>query len=374
MKTVIITGVTGQDGSHTADYLLANTDYDIIGIVRRLSVPNHGNIRHINNARFSIVEADICDSQSISNLIQKYKPDYFINFAANSFVGSSWEMPLNHMTTNCLAVMFQLEAIRKFCPTCRYYNAGSSEEFGDVMYMPQDERHPLRPRSPYGASKAAARHIVKVWRDSYCLYAIQGWLFNHEGTRRGTEFVTRKITSNVARIKNEINLSLGSGDQPLKLKPLELGNLLSKRDWSDAEDFVDGVWKMLNQEVYRQDLQPELYQGASYSKDLISPLKEYVLSSNETHTVKEFVQVAFAAAGIEGVWLGDPGTINEVFIHKQLKCPLVVVNPTFFRPAEVEILLGDSTEARRHIRWIPKTSFSELVKKMVGNDLINPAP
>ena len=373
MKTVIITGVTGQDGSHMADYLLSNTDYNIIGIVRRLSVPNHGNIRHINNTRFSIVEADICDSQSASNLIQKYKPDYFINFAANSFVGSSWEMPLNHMTTNCLAVMFQLEAIRKSCPTCRYYNAGSSEEFGDVMYMPQDERHPLRPRSPYGASKAAARHIVKVWRDSYCLYAIQGWLFNHEGTRRGTEFVTRKITSNVARIKNEINLSLGSGDQPLKLKPLELGNLLSKRDWSDAEDFVDGIWKMLNQEVYRQDLQPELYQEASYSKDLISPLKEYVLSSNETHTVKEFVELAFAAAGIEGVWLGDPGTINEVFIHKQLKCPLVVVNPTFFRPAEVEILLGDSTEARRHIRWIPKTSFSELVIKMVGNDLRNSA-
>ena len=352
MKTVIITGVTGQDGSHMADYLLTNTDYNIIGIVRRLSVPNHGNIRHINNSRFSIVEADICDSQSTSNLIQKYKPDYFINFAANSFVGSSWEMPLNHMTTNCLAVMFQLEAIRKFCPTCRYYNAGSSEEFGDVMYMPQDERHPLRPRSPYGASKAAARHIVKVWRDSYRLYAIQGWLFNHEGTRRGTEFVTRKITCNVARIKNEINLSLGSGDQPLKLKPLELGNLLSKRDWSDAEDFVVGVWLMLNQDIP----------------------KEYVLSSNETHTVKEFVELAFAAAGIEGVWLGDPGTINEVFIHKQLKCPLVVVNPTFFRPAEVEILLGDSTEARRHIRWIPKTSFSELVKKMVGNDLRNPAP
>lgn len=351
MKTVIVTGVTGQDGSHMADYLLANTDYNIIGIVRRLSVPNHGNIRHINNTRFSIVEADICDSQSASNLIQKYKPDYFINFAANSFVGSSWEMPLNHMTTNCLAVMFQLEAIRKFCPTCRYYNAGSSEEFGDVMYMPQDERHPLRPRSPYGASKAAARHVVKVWRDSYCLYAIQGWLFNHEGTRRGTEFVTRKITRNVARIKNEINLSLGPGDQLLKLKPLELGNLLSKRDWSDAEDFVVGVWLMLNQDIP----------------------KEYVLSSNETHTVKEFVELAFAAAGIEGLWLGDAGTINEVYVHKELKCPLVVVNPTFFRPAEVEILLGDSTEARRNIRWIPKTSFSELVKKMIDNDLRNNA-
>ena len=349
MKTVIITGVTGQDGSHMADYLLANTDYNIIGIVRRLSVPNHGNIRHINNARFSIVEADICDSQSISNLIQKYKPDYFINFAANSFVGSSWEMPLNHMTTNCLAVMFQLEAIRKFYPTCRYYNAGSSEEFGDVMYMPQDENHPLRPRSPYGASKAAARHIVKVWRESYGLYAVQGWLFNHEGTRRGTEFVTRKITSNVARIKNEINLSLESKNQTLKPKPLELGNLLSKRDWSDAEDFVVGVWLMLNQEIPR----------------------EYVLSSNETHTVKEFVELAFAAAGIEGVWFGDPGTINEVFIHKEFKYPLVVVNPAFFRPAEVDVLLGTSDCARKDLNWNPQTSFYRLVKKMVDNDLKN---
>lgn len=347
MKTIIVTGVTGQDGSHMVDFLLANTDYNIIGVVRRLSVPNHENIQHINNQRFTLADADICDSQSISNLIQKHKPDYFINFAANSFVGSSWEMPLNHMTTNCLAVMFQLEAIRKFCPTCRYYNAGSSEEFGDVLYMPQDENHPLRPRSPYGASKAAARHIVKVWRESYGLYAIQGWLFNHEGTRRGNEFVTRKITLNVARIRNEITLHLGSGASSFKIKPLELGNLMSKRDWSDAEDFVEGVWLMLNQEKPR----------------------DYVLSSNETHTVREFVELAFNAAGIEGQWLGTPGTTDEIFIHKELKIPLVVVNPKFFRPAEVEVLLGASDRARKDLRWHPKTSFFRLVKKMVENDL-----
>jgi GDPmannose 4,6-dehydratase len=347
MKTVIVTGVTGQDGSHMVDFLLANTDYNIIGIVRRLSVPNHTNLQHINNNRFSIIEADICDSQSISLLVQKHKPDYFINFAANSFVGSSWELPLNHMTTNCLAVMFQLEAIKNFAPKCRYYNAGSSEEFGDVLYMPQDENHPLRPRSPYGASKAAARHIVKVWRESYGLYAVQGWLFNHEGTRRGSEFVTRKITLNVARIKNEIICNSKAGTSVAKIKPLELGNLMSKRDWSDAEDFVEGVWLMLNQEKPR----------------------DYVLSSNETHTVREFVELAFNAAGIEGVWLGAPGTIEEMFIHKEFKIPLVIVNPKFFRPAEVDVLLGGSDRARKDLNWQPKTSFFRLVKKMMDNDL-----
>lgn len=347
MKTVIVTGVTGQDGSHMVDYLLANTEHSIVGIVRRLSVPNHENIQHINHKRFVLEEADICDSQSIANLIQKYNPDYFINFAANSFVGSSWEMPLNHMTTNCLAVMFQLEAIRKFCPTCRYYNAGSSEEFGDVVTMPQDEAHPLRPRSPYGASKAAARHIVKVWRESYGLYAVQGWLFNHEGVRRGSSFVTRKITLNAARIKQEIKLQLDSGTSLIKIKPLELGNLTSRRDWSDAEDFVEGVWLMLNQE------KPH----------------DYVLSSNETHTVKEFVELAFNASGIEGQWLGQSGTTEETFVHKELKIPIVVVNPKFFRAAEVEVLLGNSDKARKDLNWQPKTSFFRLVKKMVENDL-----
>jgi len=340
MKTVIVTGVTGQDGSHMVDFLLKNTDYKIFGAVRRLSVSNHENLQHIKDSRFELIDVDISDSQSITNVVQKYKPDYFINFAANSFVGSSWEMPLIHMQNNCLAVMFQLEAIRKFAPSCRYYNAGSSEEFGDVMYMPQDEKHPLRPRSPYGASKAAARHIVKVWRESYNLYAVQGWLFNHEGTRRGKEFVTRKITLNVSRIKKDL-------DCGLRPEPLELGNLSSKRDWSDAEDFVEGVWLMLNQE---------------------KP-KDYVLASNETHTVREFVELAFAAAGIEGQWIGGAGTIDEMFMHKELKYPLAVVNPKFFRPAEVDILLGNSLNAMKELGWCPKTSFYRLVKKMVDSDL-----
>jgi len=342
MKKVIITGVTGMDGSTMADYLINNTDHLIVAGIRRLSNDNHKNIEHLkNNPRFKLIDLDITDSSNIESVIREEQPDYFINFAANSFVGNSWTMPVNHMQTNCMAVLYQLEAVKKFAPNCRYYQAGSSEEFGDVVTVPQDETHPIRPRSPYGASKAAARMLVKVYRESYNLYAIQGWLFNHEGVRRGSEFVTRKITQNVARIKRSTNV----GE---KFEPLELGNLDSKRDWSDAEDFVAGVWLMLNQ---------------------ASP-KEYVFSSNETHSVREFVELAFKHAGIEGEWTltqeSDP--TSEQFISSQGKC-LVKINPKFYRPAEVDILLGDSSLARKELGWQPKVSFEKLVEKMVKNDL-----
>ena len=340
MKKVIITGVTGQDGSFMADYLLKNTDHTIIAGARRLSVTNHKNIKHLkNNPRFKLIDLDVTDPQNVEDVIRKEQPDYFINFAANSFVGNSWTMPVNHMNTNCMAVLFQLEAIRKFAPHCRYYNAGSSEEFGDVVTAPQSEEHPLRPRSPYGAAKAAARHLVKVYRESYNLYAIQGWLFNHEGTRRGEEFVTRKITKAVARIKQAI-------DNEEAYNLLELGNIESKRDWSDAEDFVDGIWKMLNQQEPR----------------------DYVLSSNETHTIREFVELAFEAAGIQGYWLGSG--LNEIFLQKETERVLMVINEKFYRPAEVELLLGDSTKARQELGWKPKTSFKNLVDKMVFHDIM----
>jgi GDPmannose 4,6-dehydratase len=340
MKKVIITGVTGQDGSFMADYLLKNTDHTIIAGARRLSVTNHKNIKHLkNNPRFKLIDLDITDSQNVEDVIRKEQPDYFINFAANSFVGNSWTMPVNHMNTNCMAVIYQLEAIRKFAPHCRYYNAGSSEEFGDVVTAPQSEEHPLRPRSPYGAAKAAARHLVKVYRESYSIYAVQGWLFNHEGTRRGEEFVTRKITKAVARIKQAI-------DREEAYDLLELGNIESKRDWSDAEDFVEGVWLMLNQQ------QP----------------REYVLSSNETHTIREFVELAFEAAGIQGYWLGSG--INEIFLQKETERVLMVINEKFYRPAEVELLLGDSTKARQELGWKPKTSFKNLIDKMVFWDIM----
>jgi GDPmannose 4,6-dehydratase len=347
MKKIIITGVTGQDGSFMADFLLKNTEHAVIVGVRRLSVINHKNIQHLkNNPRFKLIDLDITDAQNVEEVIRTEQPDYFINFAANSFVGNSWTMPVNHMNTNCMAVLYQLEAIRKFAPNCRYYNAGSSEEFGDVSYTPQDESHPLRPRSPYGASKAAARHLVKVYRDSYNLFAIQGWLFNHEGTRRGEEFVTRKITKNVARISEAIK-------NKEKFEPLELGNLEAKRDWSDAEDFIEGVWLMLNQD------EPN----------------EYVLSSNETHTIKEFVELAFKAAGIDGIWVGEK--LNEMYqlpnylsdFSELYNNQLVKINSKFYRPAEVELLWGDSTKARQELNWSPKTDFQGLVKKMIDNDL-----
>ena len=339
MKTVIITGITGQDGSLMADYLLRNTNYFVLGAHRRLSVPNHDNIEHLkNHPRFSTIELDITDPENINQVIREKKPDYFINFAANSFVGNSWKMPVNHMQTNCMGVLFCLEAIRNFSPETRFYNAGSSEQFGDVIYSPQDINHPFRPRSPYGAAKCAAHHLVKVYRDSYNLYAVQGILFNHEGVRRGEEFVTRKISKNVARIHNAIN-----SDE--SFLPIELGNLDAKRDWSDAEDFVRGIWLMMNQE---------------------SP-KDYVLSSNETHTVREFVELAFKAAFIEGEWIGNG--VDQVFVQKETNKILVKINTQFYRPAEVDLLWGDSTPARYSLNWEPKTSFPKLIEKMVAKDL-----
>jgi GDPmannose 4,6-dehydratase len=346
-KTVVITGVTGQDGSHMVDFLLKNTDYLIFGGVRRLSVYNHENIKHIKSNRFHLINFDLTDSHAISRTVEKLQPDYFINFAAQSFVASSWDFARQTWQTNSTAVLDILEAIRLYKPSCRLYQAGSSEEFGNVQYAPQDENHPLKPRSPYGASKAASRQLVKVYRESYNLYAIQGWLFNHEGTRRGEEFVTRKITKNVARIYTAI--------QNNKIfEPLELGNIEAKRDWSDAEDFIEGIWMMLNQDKYHVN-----YSGEP---------KEYILSSNETHTIKEFAEKAFKFAGIDGEWIGEAE--HTIFINKDKKT-LIQINPKFYRPAEVELLLGNSNKASEELNWRPKISFDKLIEKMVRWDLNN---
>jgi GDPmannose 4,6-dehydratase len=345
-KTVVITGVTGQDGSHMVDFLLKNTDLLIFGGVRRLSVYNHKNIKHINSDRFHLINFDLTDSHAIARTVEKLQPDYFINFAAQSFVASSWDFARQTWATNSTSVLDILEAIRLYKPNCRLYQAGSSEEFGNVLYAPQDEKHPLRPRSPYGASKAASRQLIKVYRDSYSLYAIQGWLFNHEGTRRGEEFVTRKITKNVARIY----YALKNNEEFI---PLELGNMEAKRDWSDSEDFIEGVWMMLNQEVYNKN-----YNGIP---------QEYVFSSNETHTIKEFVEKAFSIAGIKGNWIGQ----NEHLMYVLNDKTLVQINPKFYRPAEVELLLGDSTKARNELGWKPKISFDNLIEKMVKSDIEN---
>ena len=360
-KTVFVTGVTGQDGSHMVDYLLKNTDYTIFGGARRLSIKNHENLHHLENeSRFKLINFDLSDAHSISKTIEQIKPDYFINLAAQTFVGSSWDFPAQTWECNTTGIIHILEAIRQHKPTCRFYNAGSSEEYGNVAYTPQDENHPARPRSPYGASKSAARQLVKVYRESYNMYAVQGLLFNHEGTRRGEEFVTRKITKGIARIKQ----ALVNGKT---FEAIELGNVYAKRDWSDAEDFVDGIWRMLNQDVYRCYIQ--------HPEHTIKNLKEYVLSSNETHTIKEFVELAFEYAGIEGCWHGN-GTSEEFSItptdvdkYDAASSVLIRINPKFYRPAEVDLLLGNSNLARQELQWSPKTSFNQLVEKMIRNDL-----
>lgn len=344
---IIVTGILGQDGANMVEYLLKETPAEIYGMIRRTSNPNFINcMNFIGNSRFKLIYGDLSDSVSIDNLVREIQPDYFINFGAQSFVGCSWTIPLQTFDINATGVARCLEAIRRFNPNCKFYSAGSSEEFGDVAAIPQDINHPIRPRSPYGASKAAARHLVKVYRESYNLYAIHGVLFNHEGTKRGEEFVTRKITKGVARIYQAIK-------KGKTFSPIELGNLDAKRDWSDSEDFVDGVWKMLNQETPR----------------------DYVLSSDETHSIREFVELAFSEAGIEGVWHGSG--IDEEYsvstkyaiINDPLSSVLIKINKKFYRPAEVDLLIGDSTPARKELGWSPKVDFKSLVKKMVAHDI-----
>jgi len=346
-KIVVVTGVTGQVGSTMVDYLIKNTDFTIIGGVRRVSVSNHQNISHlVNEPRFKLVNFDLSDVQCINKIIFELQPDYFINLAAQAFVGCSWDFPIQTWQCNTTPIIHILESIRQYKPTCRFYNAGSSEEFGNVTYTPQDENHPMKPRSPYGASKSASRQLVKVYRESYNLYAVQGILFNHEGIRRGEEYVTRKITKGVAKIKHSLL-------NKTEFSALELGNINSYRDWSDASDFVDGIWKMMTQ---------------------IKP-SEYVLSSGETHSIKEFIDLSFKYADINGSWhgtgQGEEFSISVNDFHKYMpnQSVLVKINPIFYRPAEVDILLGNNTKAKKELGWDPKTTFKQLVEKMIKNDL-----
>jgi GDPmannose 4,6-dehydratase len=380
---VFISGVSGQDGSYMADYLLKNTDYNIVGGIRRLSVDNFENIQHLEgNNRFFLVNFDLTDSHSIFNVVNTLKPSYFINFAAQSDVKKSWELPLTTWETNTTPVLNILEAIRNTCPNCRFFNAGSSEEFGNVDYSPQDEKHPARPRSPYGASKVAARQLVKVYRESYGLYAVQGWSFNHESPRRSIDFVTRKITKGVARIKKAIDIFKkgveGIAPRELIFDPIELGNLNARRDWSDAEDVVDAVWRMLNQDYYSCDNSVKDFSYLIDKKYIGKYIKEYVVSSDVNHSIREFVELAFEAADINGMWFinknDDPLSERYTLINDDgiivPDCVLVKINPTFYRPAEVDNLLGNSSLIRKELGWKPKTSFEELVKKMVESDKI----
>ena len=236
-------------------------------------------------------------------------------------------------------MIYFLEAIREYNPKCRFYSAGSSEEFGDVDYSPQDMKHMSKPRSIYGASKCAAKHIVKVYRESYNLYAIHCILFNHEGLRRGKQFVTRKITCNIARIKYEI-------ENNKEVIPFDLGNIYAKRDWSDSEDFMIAIWKMLNQEK----------------------AKEYILSSNETHTVKEFVDLSCKYANLKTKWEIDKNNPLNTKLYYKDKL-ILKINENFYRPAEVDLLIGDSNETRKALDWKPKYTFENLIERMIKNDI-----
>jgi GDPmannose 4,6-dehydratase len=345
IKKVIITGVTGQDGSHMCDYLLNKKEkFKIYGSIRRLSVLNHKNIKHLEDAEnFELIDMDLNDPHSIRDVVIDIQPDYFINFAAQSFVAGSWKYPIQTWGTDADAVLHILEAIRRFAPKCRFYNAGSSEEFGDVEYSPQDEKHPLNPQSPYGAAKCAARHLVRVYKESYGLYAIQGWLFNHEGTRRGIDFVTRKISYNIAKLKRCLEKQdIFSNDVPV----LKLGNLDAKRDWSDAEDFMEGVWLMLNQD---------------------KP-KNYILASGEMHTIREFLEETLKNAGILFYKRGE-GSEEKYYTHEG-NFLIVEIDEKFYRPAEVHELCGDPSLAEKEIHWQRKTDFKSLVEKMYQKDYL----
>lgn len=331
MKHALITGITGQDGSYLAELLLEK-GYEVYGIMRRKSVVDYGNVEHIKD-KIHFIYADMTDPISLITAMKISQADEVYNLAAQSFVATSWEQPLATADIDALGVTNMLEAIRTVKPEARFYQASTSEMFGLVQAIPQTETTPFYPRSPYGVAKLYGHWITKNYRESYDLYACSGILFNHESERRGKEFVTRKITDAVARIK------LGVQDH------LELGNMDSKRDWGHSKDYVKAMWLLLQQDH----------------------ADDYVIATNETRTVREFVEVAFGHVGIEIEWEGTG--VDEIGKNKATGKTIVKVNPQFFRPAEVDILLGNPAKAEKELGWKREISFSQLVERMVKNDL-----
>ncbi len=314
MPKALITGVTGQDGSYLAELLLSK-GYEVAGVVRRTSHHSYERIEHLLD-RIEIVAADLLDQHSLTIVLQETRPDEVYNLAAQSYVPTSWSQPVLTGEFTALGVTRILEAIRLVHPSAKFYQASSSEMFGKATETPQRETTPFYPRSPYGVAKVYGHWITVNYRESYGIYAVSGILFNHESPRRGIEFVTRKVTDGVARIK------LGLA------KELRLGNLDARRDWGFAGDYVEAMWRMLQQP---------------------SP-KDYVVGSGKTHSVRELVEVAFAHVGLD--WQS-----------------YVVNDARFHRPAEVDLLLADPSKARRELGWAPQVGFTELIAMMVDADL-----
>ena len=331
MKHALITGITGQDGSYLAELLLSK-GYEVYGIMRRKSVVDYGNVDHLKD-QIHFIYADMTDLVSLIAAMRISQADEVYNLAAQSFVATSWDTPVGTAEIDGLGVTNMLEAIRTVKPECRFYQASTSEMFGLVQAVPQNETTPFYPRSPYGVAKLYGHWITKNYRESYGMFACSGILFNHESERRGLEFVTRKITHAAARI------SLGLQDC------VELGNLSAKRDWGHSQDYVRAMWLMLQQDA------PD----------------DYVVATGETRTVEDFATQAFAAVGITLDWQGE-GT-ERVGINTANGKTVVKVNPLFYRPAEVELLLGDPTKAETKLGWRREIDFKELVSRMAQNDL-----
>ena len=316
MPRALITGVTGQDGSYLAEFLLEK-GYEVIGMVRRTSTVNFDRIYHIQE-KITIVQGDLLDQSSMMDIIAEYQPDEVYNLAAQSFVPTSWKQPVLTGEFTALGVTRILEAIRLVKPDAKFYQASSSEMFGKVREVPQNENTPFYPRSPYGVAKVYGHWITVNYRESYGIFAVSGILFNHESPRRGLEFVTHKVTYGAAKIK------LGLADE------LRLGNLDARRDWGYAPDYVRAMWLMLQQD------EPE----------------DYVVATGETHSVRELCEIAFGYLGLD---------------YRDF----VVQDPRFYRPAEVDLLVGDATKARTKLGWEPTVNFEELIKLMVDADMEN---
>lgn len=314
MPTALITGITGQDGSYLAEFLL-NKGYRVVGVVRRSSTTPYERISHLID-RIELVSADLLDQSSLTDAVHEVAPDEIYNLAAQSFVQTSWYQPVLTGEFTALGVTRVLEAMKKAAPKARFYQASSSEMFGKVVEVPQRESTPFYPRSPYGVAKVYGHWITLNYRESFGLYAVSGILFNHESPRRGLEFVTRKVTDSVARIK------LGISNE------LRLGNMEARRDWGFAGDYVDAMWRMLQQD------EPD----------------DYVVATGETWSVRQLCEIAFETVGLD----------YHDFVRHDTK---------FDRPAEVDLLVGDPSKAKDKLGWEPKVHFRELVRMMVTEDL-----